>query len=68
MPSSVIRRFEYNPDTRDLEITFVTGRVYVYADVPAEAHQAFAKAFSKGEFFNRCIRDQYQFREVAPTD
>lgn len=65
MPSSVIRRFMYVPDARELTIEFVTGRRYVYSGVPDEEVQAFRSAFSKGSYFNRYIRDCYPCREIA---
>lgn len=69
MPSTVIRRFMYVPDTRELTIEFVTGRRYVYSEVPAEDVEAFRSAFSKGTHFNRHIRDRFPCREiVAATD
>lgn len=68
MPSTVIRRFFYLPASRELSIEFVTGRRYLYFDVPADEVQAFRAAFSKGSYFNRNIRDCYEFRELAETD
>ena len=65
MPSSVIRFFRYAPDRRELTVTFVSGRVYVYEDVPDEVAAAFKNARSKGAFFNRQIRDRYACREVT---
>ncbi len=67
MPSTVIRRFVYEPASRELTIEFVTGRRYLYTDVPDEEVQAFRAAFSKGSYFNRNIRDCYEFRELAGT-
>ena len=60
MPSTVIRRFDYRPETRELEILFTTGRRYVYLDVPQEEVQRFRAAFAKGSYFNREIRDRYR--------
>ena len=65
MPSTVIRRFVYVPDTRELTIEFVTGRRYVYSEVPEEDVQAFRSAFSKGMHFNRFIRDRFTCREIV---
>ena len=67
MPSTVIRRFDYRPETRELEILFVTGRRYVYANVPEEAARKFRAAFSKGSHFNRYVRDRYPCREIDPV-
>ena len=65
MPSAVIRRFAYEPASQVLTITFVSGRVYVYEDVPAKVSAAFDLALSKGTFFNARIRDRYRYREIA---
>ena len=65
MPSTVIRRFDYSPERRELVIEFVTGRRYAYEDVPEEAAAQFRGAFAKGIHFNRFIRDRYACRELA---
>jgi len=65
MPSSVIRFFRYAPDTRELNVTFVSGRLYVYEDVPPEVAAAFREARSRGTFFNREIRDRYVYRDIT---
>ena len=63
MPSSVIRRFDYRPDRRELDILFTTGRRYIYREVPPDAADAFRAAFSKGRHFNARIRGRYPFEE-----
>lgn len=68
MPSSVIRFFRYSPDTRELKVTFVSGRLYVYANVPPEVAAAFRNAYSKGTFFNHEIRDRYAYRDITRAD
>jgi hypothetical protein len=67
MPSSVIRRFMYVPDSGELTVEFVSGRRYVYSEVPAEDVEAFRAAFSKGSHFNRHVRDHFPCRELAAT-
>jgi hypothetical protein len=61
MPSSVIRSYRYDPLQRRLELQFVSGRRYRYHDVPEETWRQMRQAFSKGEFFNAHIRDQFRF-------
>ena len=68
MPSTVIKRFVYVPERRELVVEFVTGRRYAYTDVPEEAVAQFRAAFSKGNHFNRNIRDRYACRELARVD
>lgn len=65
MPSTAIRNFFYDPTKRELWMTFVTGRRYVYDDIPPEVFDAFKTAPSRGAFFNHEIRDRYRFREVT---
>lgn len=67
MPSSAIRSLFYDPAKHEMWVTFVTGRRYVYAEIPAEVFDAFKTASSRGAFFNREIRDRYGFREVTPA-
>jgi len=60
MPSSVIRFYRYDPKQKELELVFVSGRRYRYHDVPGETYSAMRLAFSKGEFFNAHVRDQFR--------
>jgi hypothetical protein len=64
MPSNAIRHFRYDAAKRQLQVTFITGRRYIYDDVPQDVFEAFKAAFSKGTFFNQEIRDRYAYREV----
>ncbi|RZN31829.1 KTSC domain-containing protein [Bradyrhizobium sp. Leo121] len=64
MPSTVIRFFRYDAEKRELLVLFVTGRRYIYEDVPPDVAEAFGNAFSKGQFFNHEIRDRYRSREL----
>jgi hypothetical protein len=64
MPSTVIRRFDYSPDRRELTVEFVSGRRYLYSAVPPEEADSMRRAFAKGSWFNRKIRDSYPCREL----
>ena len=64
MPSRVIRGFAYAPERRELDVTFTTGRRYLFHDVPPDAAAALGAAFSKGRHFNRRIRGRYRFTEL----
>jgi hypothetical protein len=65
MPSLVIREFNYDRERSELTVTFATGRVYVYLKVPEFTFHRFARAESKGRFFNTEIRDKFRFRELT---
>ena len=45
-------------------MTFVTGRRYLYLDVPSQIAADFRAAFSKGVYFNRYVRDCFGCREL----
>ena len=68
MPSTVIRRFAYDHSTGDLWVEFVSGRRYVYSDVPPNVAETLGSAFAKGVYFNTRIRDAYPCREVNHED
>ena len=61
MPSSVIRSYSYDEARRVLTITFVSGEVYDYLDVPPEVHLALRLASSRGRYFGSHIRNRYRF-------
>jgi hypothetical protein len=61
MPSTVIRSFAYDAASRRLLIVFQSGRRYTYEEVPLETFAALQGSFSKGEFFNAHIRDNFRF-------
>jgi hypothetical protein len=66
MPSTSIRKAEYNPDTGVLSVWFRdSGKRYDYEDVPPETYAEFRNAFAKGRFFNDHIRDRFRYRLVA---
>jgi hypothetical protein len=63
--SSVIRSVEYDEQSRELDVTFVSGRTYRYKDVPLEVYVDFLDAASKGQFFNEHIKDAFSFSEIG---
>lgn len=65
MPSTSIRRSQYDPETRILSVWFVaSGKRYDYEDVPTEIYAAFRNAFAKGRFFNEHIRNHFRHHLV----
>ncbi len=67
MPSTVIEDVAYHAPQRELRITFTTGRIYIYANVPPHVVEALVRAGSRGAYFNRYIRDRYAYREIDPN-
>jgi len=54
----------YDGTTGDLNVEFRNGRVYAYANVPAEVHAALMSARSKGTYFYYAIRFRYPCRRL----
>ena len=64
MPSTVIASISYNAGAATLSITFVSGLVYDYKNVPAEIYKRLKAARSKGTFFNEHIKGRYAFEKM----
>lgn len=54
----------YDADSRRLVVVFLSGRAYVYHDVPAAQYMRLRAAQSKGAWFNRHIRDAYECERI----
>ncbi|RWM07000.1 KTSC domain-containing protein [Mesorhizobium sp.] len=69
MPSTSIRKTEYDPTRRILSVWFVaSGKCYEFEGVPPETFAAFRAAFAKGRFFNDHIRNHFRYRRVSGED
>lgn len=64
--SSSLSAIGYDAKRRLMEVEFLTGRIYRYLDVPAEAWQALMAAPSLGRHYNECVRDRYEAVEITP--
>jgi hypothetical protein len=64
MPSSVVSIISYNPETAILRITFVSGMIYEYKNVPEEIYHAMKSSGSKGAFLNQHIKNHYEFEKI----
>jgi len=64
--SSALKSIGYNEDKKILEVQLLeTGKVYQYKDVPLEEYFDFMDAKSLGEYYNRVIKEKYEYRELA---
>jgi KTSC domain len=64
MPSSVISYYHYDSVAKTLIITFVSGMVYHYKNVPKAVYDRMKAVTSKGIFLNKFIKDKYEFERV----
>lgn len=62
--STAVAEIRYFPDVRALEVTFQSGSVYLYDDVPPTVADNFSAAASAGTFFHDEIRDRYRYRRL----
>lgn len=64
MPSSVISGIEYDPGSGTLRITFVSGMIYNYKNVPGTIYHALKTSGAKGIFLNQYIKGKYPFEKI----
>lgn len=57
----------YYRQRQQLELQFRNGKRYLYFRVPPPIFAALLQADSKGEFFNRNIRNRFACRNLATT-
>ena len=64
--STAIKSIGYNEDKKLLEVEILgTGNIYQYKDVPLEEYFDFMDAKSLGEYYNRVIKENYEYRVLA---
>lgn len=64
LDSSFIVKMSWFEDGNLLMLTFATGSIWAYYDVPFEIYGAFCKAKSYGKYFNSNIRNVYKAERV----
>lgn len=64
MPSSVVSKMTYIPESETLRIKFVSGTIYDYKQVPVAVYKAMKAAFSKGTFLNEAIKGNFDFEKT----
>jgi hypothetical protein len=57
--STALREAAYDSQTRVLAITFRSGKVYRYSDVPRNVYAGLVQAGSHGRYFNQWIKGRY---------
>jgi hypothetical protein len=65
MPSTVIASMNYDPDTQILSVTYVSGSVYNYKNVPKEEYELMRTSGAKGIYLNKNIKGKYAFEKVS---
>jgi len=65
MPSTVIKNIGYDAAKKILSIEYVSGKSYIYKQVPEALYIELRQSKVKGIFFNRNIRGKYQYEKVS---
>lgn len=65
--STTLRTVAYDPDRELLQLEFHNRAVYQYFKVPAAIYEGLLEAPSKGIYFNRFIRDKFDYARVKTT-
>jgi hypothetical protein len=64
MPSTAIRTFSYDDQSRTLFVTFIDGDLYAYFGVEPPVFNQMKAAPSKGRYFAYKIRNRYRCRRL----
>ena len=64
MPSTVISYMTYDVATATLRVTFVSGMIYEYKEVPEEIYIAMKTSGARGIYLNRHIKGKYPFEKI----
>ncbi|MGH8129089.1 MAG: KTSC domain-containing protein [Gammaproteobacteria bacterium] len=62
--SSQIHAVGYDAEKKTLRVSFKSGGVYDYADVPEQVHKDMLAAESVGSFFHKNVRGIYQHKKL----
>ncbi|MBE9189543.1 lysine--tRNA ligase [Gloeocapsopsis crepidinum LEGE 06123] len=62
--SSLIKKYDYDPARKLLQIEFKNGSIYNYQDVPADIAQGLEQETSQGHYFNEYIRGKFAYDQV----
>lgn len=65
MPSSVVAAMNYDEASSTLRITFVSGMIYDYKNVPEQVYLDMKASGSKGVFLNQKIKGKYRFKKIS---
>ena len=66
--SSNIKFMYYESDNETLDVGFKNGTVYQYFAVPLDVYEDFRHAKSKGKFFHKYIRSEFEFKKYELED
>lgn len=63
MPSTVISRISYEPETLLLRITYNSGACYCYKEVPEIVYKELRASLVKGRYLQHFIKGKYAYEK-----
>ena len=63
--SSNLKSAKYDTESKDLVVTFNSGAIYEYNNVPWEKFTKFRMSKSQGKYFNENISRSYKYTKVG---
>jgi hypothetical protein len=63
--SSNLKSAKYNTESQDLVMTFNSGAIYEYNNVPWEKFTKFRMSKSQGKYFNENISKSYKYTKIG---
>jgi hypothetical protein len=67
LSSSSLSCIAYAADLRLLRIEFASGEIYYYSGVPEATYAHLVQAESKGQYFNKMIRNRFPYEKASGT-
>lgn len=65
MPSSVVAHMHYDAEHKSLRITYTSGIIYDYKNVPEKVYDEMKAAPSKGRYLNFFIKGKYKYKKIS---
>ena len=62
--SSTLRHVEFDNESKELTVTFLSGARYVYLGVDAKVFLELSAAPSKGKYFAANIKNKFEWRQL----
>ncbi len=63
--SSNVAAVGYNPNTRVMDVTFNSGSIYNYFDVPLDVYETLISASSVGGTLHQIVKGHYAYERVG---
>jgi hypothetical protein len=60
--SSMIRAVGYNSETKEMEVVFTSGKIFVYSNVPEKIFDGLLTAKSKGQYMRAHVIAAYPYQ------